>query len=100
MKYYSDITRQFYETAKGCKEAEDQYKQALAEKEANELKLKEEKANRAKEVEAAYQAVLDAQKHYNELKNSFIKDYKTYHMTYSTVNDLFNDITETFFKVF
>jgi len=31
LKYYSDITRQFYETAKGCKEAEDQYKQALAE---------------------------------------------------------------------
>ena len=42
---------------------------------------------RAKEVEDAYKACLDANKHYRDKLNKFIDDYGSFHMTFDTEID-------------
>ncbi len=76
MRYYSDTLKKLYETEEELKKEEA----AFEEKHALELKKKEERANRAKEVEEAYKKYLD-------LRSKFVKDYGSYHMTI-TENDL------------
>lgn len=99
MKFYGECTKKLYDTEKECQKAEDKFKKDLADKEAKELKLKEEKKARAKEVENAYKAAIEAQKHYTNLKNKFIEDYKSYHMTYNSISDYLNDIFENNFNI-
>ena len=70
MRYYSDTLKKLYETEEELKKAEQEFN----EKHALELKKKEERASRAKEVEDAY-------KKYLELRAQFVKDYGSYHMT-------------------
>ena len=76
MRYYSDTLKKLFETEEELKKAEVEFE----EKHALELKKKEERAHRAKEVEEAYKKYLD-------LRSKFVKDYGSYHMTI-TENDL------------
>ena len=99
MKFYSETLKKFFDTEKDCVVAEAKYKKELAEKEAQALKLKEEKKARAKEVENAYAVAQEAQKHYLELRNKFVKDYKEFHMTYNSIADYVNDVFESTFKL-
>lgn len=77
MKYYSEVTKKLYDDQKALAndEALILKEQAAAEEKAQKRK------ERAKEVEDALKAVVDAQAHYNELKNKFIEDYGSFHMT-------------------
>ena len=68
--YKSEVLNKEFETEQECLDAEKKYE----EEHAKELALKEERAERAKEVQDAY-------KHYLELRAKFIEDYKSYHMT-------------------
>ena len=79
MKYYSEITKILYDTPEQLREGE---KKAAEKKAAEELKAKE-RGNRAKEVEAAYKAINEAREKYEELRNKFIEDYGSFHMTVS-----------------
>lgn len=77
MKFYSEVTKQLYDTADALTKAE-----AAAEKaKAAEEEKKKARAARAKEVEDAYKAILDAQQKYVELKNKFIEDYGSFHIS-------------------
>lgn len=69
-KYYSDLTKKFYDVSEDAEKEE----KALEEKNAIELKKKEERVAAAKEIENAY-------KHYLELRADFIKKYGSYHLT-------------------
>lgn len=79
MKYYSDVTKKLYDEQAAL--VEDEAKELKKQSEAEEL-AKQRKA-RAKEIEDAFKAVVDAQAHYTELKNKFIEDYGSYHMSLS-----------------
>lgn len=68
--YKSELLNKEFETEEACLDAEKKYE----EEHAKELALKEERAERAKEVQEAY-------KHYLELRAKFIEDYKSWHMT-------------------
>ena len=92
MKYFSEVTRQYYDTEKACLEAEFKAKEAQnlekirkerAEREAKERqeKLAAERKTRAAEVEEARKAMIAAQKKYREVLEAFVKDYKTYHLS-------------------
>lgn len=86
MKYYSDITKKLYGTPEALKEDEAKVtaaEAAEAEKKAAEAKKKAERAARAKEVEAAFKAEMEAHNKYLELRNQFIKDYGSFHMSYT-----------------
>lgn len=86
MKFYSEETKKFYDSAEACQEDEVKVK---AEKEAAAVRaaqLKEERASRAKEVE-------DALAHANELLNNFVKDYGSFHYT---IKDFFDQPSKWF----
>lgn len=70
MKYYSEKLNKVFDTEDELKTAEEEQEK----KYAVQLKKKEERAERAKEVENAY-------KEYRKLLNAFIKDYGYYHQT-------------------
>ncbi|MBQ3420979.1 MAG: hypothetical protein IJH34_04800 [Romboutsia sp.] len=84
--FYSEILKKYFNDRAECEKAEKEYE----EKHALELKAKEERTNRAKEVEEAY-------KKYVELRNAFIKDYHQWHMTYDDGN--FKSFFDYFFEM-
>lgn len=81
MKYYSETLKRTYDSEKECLKAEEEYSRALAEKEAKAKELSETRKARAKEVEDAYKAAADANNKYIELRNAFLRDYHSFHMT-------------------
>lgn len=70
--YYSELLKKYYDDKEKCLAAEDEY----TKKHEAELKAKEERVTKAKEVEEAY-------KHYLELRSEFVKKYGSYHMTFT-----------------
>ena len=45
----------------------------------------------AEEVNAAYKAIKEAEKHYCELRDQFVKDYGSFHMTFTDTGSFFFD---------
>lgn len=94
MKYYSEITKNLYDSIEALEEAEMKVKQAeeaaRKAKEEEEMKakvIKAERAEAAKEVEEAF-------RNYNRLLNDFCRKYGPFHMTFT--NEDFNDIFKLF----
>ena len=77
MKYYSEVTKKLYDTEKDLANAEA----AVIKAQADEEERNKVRTTRAKEVEDAYRSVLEARQHYAELKNKFIEDYGSFHMS-------------------
>lgn len=102
MKYYSEVLKRTFDTEKECIEEEKAYEEKAAAKKAEQQALTKARKERAKEVETAYQEVIAARKRYDELRNKFVKDYGSWHMTISSQDDFenFNDIFDSFFRIF
>lgn len=100
MKYYSELLKKTYDSEKDCLKAEKEYNEKLEAEEKRKKELTENRKARAKEVEEAYKAVCEAQKHYNELRNQFVRDYGSFHMTFSSDDDNWNTLFEDWFKIF
>ena len=83
-KYYSDVTKKFYESEAECEKAE------LAEQNKSS-----ERKEDAKEVEALYKEAAAANKKYHEALTKFCKKYGSFHTTLTG-----NDITDYFFNDF
>lgn len=94
MRFYSDITNKLYNSKEEALAAEAKVK----EQQAAEVKKTEERGKRAKDVEAAYKAYIDAYKSYVEKLNQFIKDYGSFHMTYSDSLPVESDAFESLFE--
>jgi uncharacterized protein YlxW (UPF0749 family) len=97
VQYVSDKTHKVYASEEECKTDEAKYDAALKEQQEKVQKLKDERAQRAKEVDDAYKAIVTAQNHYDEVLNRFLKDYGSYHTTISTyrpktIEELFNEM--------
>ena len=85
MKYYSEITKNYYDNEAACLEAEEAAVAEANEEKAKIEALKKERAERAKEVEDALRAANDAEKHAHELLEKFVNDYGSFH---STIRDV------------
>ena len=104
MKIYSEKLNKLYNTVEECQKAEFEAKEAenrekilkeRAEAEAKAQKEKEaaERKAAAAELDEARKTMVAAQKHYAELLDDFIKKYKSYHFSSTSINDfpiLFN----------
>lgn len=88
MKFYSEVTKKFYDTVEDCENAEVAVKKAQEEKELAKKKLSEARASRAKEVENLRKNMIAAQKAYKEALEAFVKDYGTYHFSTSSLDEL------------
>lgn len=89
MKIYSEKTKKFYDSTEACLAAEDKYDakeretKAKLGKEAEAQKaLAKARADKAKEVEQAFT-------HANDLLKDFIKEYGSFHYTFSDTSPLF-----------
>lgn len=100
MKYVSEITKKAYDSEKECLAAEKEFKEKQEAAKAKKEKIAAERTARAKEVEEAYKVAVNASNAYREKLNAFIKDYGSYHMTYSNTRDLVNDVFESVFRFF
>lgn len=86
IQYYSNITKEFYETEEDCLKAEQAHKAAVCKKEEEERRKAEERKNRADEVGKARIAFEEAQNNYYTLLNSYCRDYGFYTFTPNSVN--------------
>jgi hypothetical protein len=99
MRYYSDKTHKFYDTAADCERAEFEAKEAENRekiKKERELAFQKEKKEKeaaerkalAAEVDEARKAMVAAQNVYREKLDEFVKRYKTYHYSTNKVEDI------------
>ncbi len=96
MRYYSEITKKFYDSEQDCCAAETKFTE---EKKRQELETKKKEAQRkddAKIVNDAYAALKEAEKKYLQERNNFIEKYGYYHCSYSSkdgnsIVDFFSD---------
>ena len=100
MKYYSEVLRKTYDSEKECLEAEEKYNEKLQAEEKKKKELTEKRKERAKEVEDAYKAVQEAQKKYTELRNQFVRDYGSFHMTFTSKDSDWDSLFDELFKIF
>lgn len=87
MEYYSTKTKKLYKEIAELETAEKEFD----EKQAVELKKREDRVARAKEVE-------DARNKYIELLDAFIKDYGYYVDYKKTSSDELSKLLEAFFN--
>ena len=97
MKIYSEKTRKEYPSVEDCLKAEKAFDEKKSKEEAEKAKLAETRKIRAKEVEDAYADIKAAQKKYMELRNAFVKDYGSFHMTFSNSDPNFDTFFNDFF---
>lgn len=91
MKYYSELLKKCFDTAKECEKAEDAELSRLEKEKNKEEKLKAEKTARADEINKAYKEKCEAHKKWYQLVQKFIDDYGAYHYTYSIKDDFFDN---------
>ena len=84
MTIISEKTGKTYETVEDCLADEKKFDLAVEEEEDKKKELANTRKERAKEVEDAYNARLEADKLYREKLNKFIDDYGSFHMTINT----------------
>lgn len=100
MKAYSEITQKFYDTFEEAEEAEKAALEVKARAEAEKKARDSKRAERAKEVEAAHKELREAEKKYSKLLNQFIRDYGSYHMTYTDSDKPLDNIFDAFYTTF
>ena len=103
--YKSTLLNKVFDNYDELVKAEEEYEKVNAEK----IKEAEIKKARAKEVEDAYKEAMQIRKEYNakiaeadkkyyELRDAFIKDYKSFHMSYS--DETGDVIVKSLFDIF
>lgn len=100
MKILSEKTKKFYDTVEQCVAAEAEWDAEQAKIEAEKKALAEARKDRAKEVEDAYRAAREAEKNFIKLRNAFVKDYGSFHMTIrdqDTPPSFVDDVLRLFF---
>ena len=96
MKYYSEKLKKVYDTVEQLQTAETEYDKAHA---AEIAKQKERKA-RAEEINKARKELVNAQNRYNDLINKFVKDYGSYHATYTDGEGTLSSAADLIYKLF
>ena len=96
MKYYSEKLKKVYDTVEQLQTAETEYDKAHA---AEIAKQKERKA-RAEEINKVRKELVNAQNRYNDLINKFVKDYGSYHATYTDGEGTLSSAADLIYKLF
>lgn len=84
MTIISEKTGKTYESVEECLEDEKKFDREVEAAENKKKELANTRKERAKEVEDAYNARLEADKLYRDKLNKFIDDYGSFHMTINT----------------
>lgn len=95
-KFYSDITKKFYDVEDEAEKAEILVKK----QEEERLNKEKEKQTRIKEVEDAYKKLIEAKENFRELENKFVKDYGSLHLKYTDSDPKSPALFDYLFDVF
>ena len=96
MRFYSDVTKQVYDTEELLKEAEEKEEQKLA-----KVKLeKEERAAEAKVVEEAFKNANEAYKEAQKKMNEFVQKYGSFHYSVTNSNLPAKSLFDVLFDAF
>lgn len=87
MKYYSTVTKNFYDDEQACLEAEKTELQKREDAKAAQAKKDAVRKNAAAKVDAARKAMLEAQKNYKNVLEDFCKEYGSYHYSVNSDDD-------------
>ena len=96
MKFYSELTKEFYDSEKDCVKAEKLHNDKLAKEKLEKQRIAEERKEAAAKVEAVYDAYLAAKEAYI---NELCKKYGSYN-TSITSKDLASQIDSMFSMFF
>ena len=101
MRIISEKTNKEYKTIAECLEAEKEYDAKVQAEKEKKDQLAKERTERAKAVEAAYDAAMEAaDKYYEELKK-FCDDYGAFHRSYfSNKDNKHNSALDIFWDLF
>lgn len=88
MRYYSETLKQLFDTEEECEKAESEALEAKKKAEEERTKLLAERKVRAQEIEDARKIMQEAQNKYNKLLREFLRDYKTYHYSTNSIDDI------------
>ena len=99
MRYYSELTKRFYDEVKECEKAEEAYKAELKKKEEEALQKSNARKEAAKKVEDAYNTLVKARKAYQNELNAFCKEHGSFHMTLNKdgIRDWIDSFWESWF---
>ena len=90
--YVNEYTHEVFDTKEEAVASEKKYLEAQEAKKRKDS----ERAERAKELEAAMQKVIEAKKAYRKLLNEFCKDYGAYHYSLKDSDDFFELVNNIF----
>lgn len=90
MKYYSDETHQFYDSAEECQQAEHKIIEAREAEDKRRKELDNARAEREKALEAAYKRYLEDYEEYKKLRREFNRDYSPYYITINSRPGIFD----------
>lgn len=96
MKYFSEKLNKLFDSSDECAKAEAAAIKAEEEKKVAEQKKAETRKARAKEVEDALKASVEARAKYDKLLREFCKDYGAFHYSFNSEDD---DDIFNFFKL-
>lgn len=99
MRIISDLTHQEYKTVAECEKAEAEFNRKKAEQEAAAKKLADNRKARATEVEKALENMRAAEKKYHDLLAAFVKDYGSFHYSFTDEKDSPFPITLSLFDL-
>ena len=97
MKYYSDKLDKIFDTATDLTAAELEYDKRIAEAKAKAEKEKQEREAKEEERTKALNEVESAYKHYLELKDAYVKKYRS-DSALNATNDLLSELITLLFK--
>lgn len=81
MKFYSEMTKEFYSSPEECMAAEEELKVREEAKKRETEEFEQKKEARRKELEAAIKEAREAQERYQTLLQEYLRDYKTVRLT-------------------
>lgn len=99
MRFYSDVTKKFYDSTNECLKAEKEFEEAEKKRLAEEQKKKDQREARMKEIEDLHNANMAAQKRENELLKAYLNDYGSFESRRFVVNagEFLSDLIDALF---
>ena len=88
MRYYSELTKKLYDSEQDLLEDEERVEEETRKLEEQKRAIAEQRKERAAEIDAARKRMIEAQSEYRRLINEFCKDYKSYHYSCNSFEDL------------
>lgn len=85
MRYYSDKLNELFDNEEKLTKAERDFDEKERQKEQERKARSEARAARAKEIDDARSAMIEARKAYVKLVNNFAKDFGSYHSTITNI---------------